>query len=63
VGNVKSAFGHHFDEVPKREFLAAIPAHAENDQFTFNMPTFEQRIQVFELLRHRSNSRQRCHFI
>jgi hypothetical protein len=52
--DVQSAFHHHFDEVPIRELVAAIPAHTENDEFAFNVPTFEQFVQIPELLRHRA---------
>jgi hypothetical protein len=50
--DVQSAFHHHFDKVPIRELVAAIPTHTGNDEFAFNMSTFEQLVQIPELLRH-----------
>jgi hypothetical protein len=38
----ESTFGHHLHEIMKAEFVAQIPAHAEDDYFAIEMAAFEE---------------------
>jgi hypothetical protein len=55
--DVQSAFHHYFDKFPIRALVAAISAHTENDEFAFNVSTFEQFVQIPKLLRHPASPR------
>ena len=51
------AFGHHLDEVSKAELVAQIPAHAEDNDFTIEVATFEEFVHVRQARRvHRSTN-------
>jgi hypothetical protein len=39
-------FGHHLHEITKAEFVAQIPAHAEDDYFAIEMAAFEEFVHV-----------------
>ena len=42
----ESTFGHHLHEITKAEFVAQIPAHAEDDYFAIEMAAFEEFVHV-----------------
>src|SRR5882757_142432 len=42
----ESTFGHHLHEISKAEFVAQIPAHAEDDYFAIEMAAFEEFVHV-----------------
>ena len=39
-------FGHYLHEITKAEFVAQIPAHAEDDYFAIEMAAFEEFVHV-----------------
>src|SRR4029077_17252125 len=42
----ESTFGHHLHEITKAEFVAQIPAYAEDDYFAIEMAAFEEFVHV-----------------
>src|ERR1700722_1466135 len=42
----ESTFGRHLHEITKAEFVAQIPAHAEDDYFAIEMAAFEEFVHV-----------------
>jgi len=46
MGQVDPSLGHHLDEIAKAELEPQIPANAENDYFTVEMPALEQFINA-----------------
>src|SRR6202795_4817022 len=42
----ESTFGHHLHEITKAEFVAQIPAHAEDDYFAIEMAALEEFVHV-----------------
>lgn len=46
MGQIESALGHHFDQIPEAELVAQIPAYAQDDHLTIEMPPCKQLLKA-----------------
>ena len=45
----QSALGHHLDQIPKAEFVPQVPAHAQDDHLTVEVPPCKQLFNAAQL--------------
>src|ERR1700681_2856412 len=55
MGQNESALGHHFDQIPEAEIVAQIPAYAQDDHLTIEMPPCKQLLKAVQLPHHPSS--------
>jgi hypothetical protein len=46
MSDMQPAFGHHREKTTKDELLEQVPAHAQNDLFPVEVPTYKQLFQA-----------------
>ena len=46
MGKIEPTLGHHLDQITKAEFVAQIPAHAQNNHLTIKMPPRKQLLNT-----------------
>ena len=46
MGQIESALGHHFDQIREAELVAQIPAYAQDDHLTIEMPPCKQLLKA-----------------
>src|SRR5271163_4920092 len=56
MGQIKSALGHHFDQIPEAELVAQVPAYAQDDHLTIGVPPCEQLLKTAQLAHHPSSA-------
>src|ERR1700742_4084904 len=45
MGQIESALGHHLDQIPETELVAQVPAHAQDDHLTIEVPPCKQLLK------------------
>src|SRR5271168_258983 len=55
MGQIESALGHHFDQIPEAELVAQIPPYAQDDHLTIEVPPCKQLLKAAQLAHHPSS--------
>src|ERR1700731_3480946 len=55
MGQMESALGHHFDQIPEAELVAQVPAYAQDDHLTIEVPPCKQLLKTAQLAHHPSS--------
>ena len=56
MGQIESALGHHFDQIPEAELIAQVPAYAQDDHLAIEMPPCKQLLKAAQLAHHPSSA-------
>ena len=59
MGQIESALGHHFDQLPEAELVAQILAYAQDDHLTIEMPPRKQLLKAAQLAHDPSSDSRR----
>jgi Integrase core domain len=54
MGQIESAFGHDFDQIPQAELVAQVPAYAQDDHLPIEVPPCKQLLKAAQLAPHPS---------
>jgi hypothetical protein len=49
MGQIESALGHHFDQIPEAQVVAEVPAYAQDDHLTIEVPPCKQLLKAAQL--------------
>jgi hypothetical protein len=61
MGQIQSALGHHFDQIPEAELVAQVPAYAQDDHLTIEVPPGKQLLKAAQLAHHPSSDSRKTH--
>jgi hypothetical protein len=61
VGQGKPALGHHLYQVAKTQLETQVPANAQDDDLTLEVPAREEFVYALQPLRHRTDSSSKGH--
>src|ERR1700730_8899861 len=46
MGQIESALRHHFDQIPEAELVVQVPAYAQDDHLTIEVPSCKQLLKA-----------------